>query len=140
MSKKAYSVAVVGATGMVGVRMRTVLEERRFPVSDIRFLASERSAGSTVMFRGKEHAVELLTKDSFRGVRIALWSAGAAVSREFMPAAVAAGAINIDNTSAFRMDPGVPLVVPEVNPRDLDWQKGIIANPNCSTIQMVVVL
>jgi aspartate-semialdehyde dehydrogenase len=140
MTGKTYGVAVVGATGMVGERMRSILEERSFPLAWIRFLASERSLGRTVRFRGEEFPVEVLTANSFAGVDFALFSAGAAVSREFAPAAVRAGAVCIDNTSAFRMDPDVPLVVPEVNPHDLTWQKGIIANPNCSTIQMVVVL
>ncbi len=140
MVKKDFSVAVVGATGMVGVNMRMILEERNFPVKSIKFLASERSRGKTIAFRGEEFPVETLTKSSFKGIDVALVSAGAAVSREFLPSAVEAGAVCIDNTSAFRMDPDVPLVVPEVNPDDVTWHKGIIANPNCSTIQMVVVL
>lgn len=140
MSQRAYNVAVVGATGIVGENMRTVLEEKNFPLSGIRFLASERSVGRQLTFRGEKHRVELLAGESFANIDIALFSAGAAVSREFVPHAVKSGAICIDNTSAFRMDEDVPLVVPEVNPRDLNKHKGIIANPNCSTIQMVLVL
>jgi aspartate-semialdehyde dehydrogenase len=140
MADKGFSVAVVGATGLVGETMMRILEERDFPVGKVKFLASERSAGKKVLFRGKEYPVEVLSKDSFTGVRIALCSPGASVSREFLPSAVRAGCICIDNTSAYRMDPTVPLVVPEVNPYDLDRHQGIIANPNCSTIQMVVVL
>ncbi len=140
MGKKRYHVAVVGATGLVGEQMRIVLEERRFPVERIKFLASERSGGRQLPFGGTDHPVEVLTEKSFEGVDVALWSAGAAVSRQFMSAAVKSGTVNIDNTSAFRMERNVPLVVPEVNPHDLDWHQGVIANPNCSTIQMVVVL
>lgn len=135
-----YRVAVVGATGMVGMTMRAILEEREFPVSDLRLLASERSRGRRLPFRGEEIEVEVLGEDSFRGVDIALFSAGASISRRFAPLAVEAGAVVIDNSSAFRMEDDVPLVVPEVNPREAFRHKGIIANPNCSTIQMVVVL
>jgi aspartate-semialdehyde dehydrogenase len=138
--RRLYRVAVVGATGAVGQEMLRVLGERDFPVGDLRLLASERSAGSHVSFRGREVAVDLLGEGSFEGVEIALFSAGGSVSREFVPAAVKAGAVAVDNTSAFRMDPEVPLVVPEVNPDAIAKQKGIIANPNCSTIQMVVAL
>lgn len=120
--------------------MLRLLEERDFPVASLRALASGRSAGSTVTFRGEEIEVEELTNDSFEGVHIALFSAGGDRSREFAPAAVAAGAVVIDNSSAFRMEAAVPLVVPEVNPEDVKWHEGIIANPNCSTIQMVVAL
>ncbi len=140
MAGKGYSVAVVGATGMVGEHMIKVLQEQDFPIASIKFLASERSQGKQVVFRGEEHPVEVLGEGSFRGVQVALWSAGASVSRQFMPAAVKAGTVNIDNTSAFRMEPDVPLIVPEVNAHDLRRHRGIIANPNCSTIQMVVVL
>lgn len=133
-------VAVVGATGAVGRVMREVLEERRFPAREVRFLASARSAGRKLPFMGAEIAVEELTPDSFAGVDIALFSAGASRSREFAPAAVEAGAVVVDNSSAFRMDEGVPLVVPEVNPEDVARHRGIVANPNCSTIQMVVAL
>lgn len=138
--KKEWNVAVVGATGVVGNEMIKILEERNFPVKSLRLLASARSAGKTLTFRGKEYPVEVLTPDSFKGIEISLWSAGASVSKEFCPHAVKAGAVCIDNTSQFRMDKDVPLVVPEVNPHDVKWHKGIIANPNCSTIQMVVVL
>ncbi|MHB8792532.1 MAG: aspartate-semialdehyde dehydrogenase [Thermoleophilia bacterium] len=135
-----YNIAVVGATGAVGGVMLRLLEERNFPVASLRALASGRSAGSTVTFRGEEIEVEELTTESFEGVQIALFSAGGDRSREFAPAAVAAGAVVIDNSSAFRMEASVPLVVPEVNPEDVKWHEGIIANPNCSTIQMVVAL
>ena len=135
-----YNIAVVGATGAVGGVMLKLLEERNFPVGSLRALASGRSAGQTVVFRGEEIEVEELTTDSFEGVQIALFSAGGDRSRDFAPAAVAAGAVVIDNSSAFRMEANVPLVVPEVNPEDVKWHEGIIANPNCSTIQMVVAL
>ena len=137
---KTYRVGVVGATGLVGRKMAQVLEERRFPVSDVRFVASGRTAGSMIRFGGRDWPVEKLTPDSFTGIDIALFSAGASVSREFAPHAVRAGTLVIDNSSAFRMDPSVPLVVPEVNRPMIFKQKGIIANPNCSTIQMVVAL
>src|SRR5512143_2306819 len=140
MKKTSYNVAVVGATGLVGRKMLQVLEERRFPVGMIRLLASSRSAGTTLMFGGSAHIVEELTASSFAGIDIALFSAGAAVSREFCPVAARSGAVAIDNSSAFRMDDGVPLVVPEVNPADIRRHRGSIANPNCSTIQMVVAL
>ena len=135
-----YVVAVVGATGAVGTEMIEVLEERKFPVARLVPLASTRSAGGTVTFEGNEVTVEVLTKDSFAGVDIALFSAGADLSREFAPIAVKAGAVVIDNSAAWRMTPDVPLVVPEVNAHDIQRHKGIIANPNCSTIQMVVAL
>lgn len=137
---RTYTVAIVGATGMVGRKMAQVLEERKFPVGDIRFLASERSHGKEVNFGGRVCGVERLTPDSFTGVQVALFSAGATVSREFAPYAVKAGALVIDNSSAFRMEEPVPLVVPEVNRRMIFHHHGIIANPNCSTIQMVVAL
>jgi aspartate-semialdehyde dehydrogenase len=137
---RVYNVAVVGATGLVGRKMIQVLEERKFPVGNIKLLASERSAGKEIEFNGVVHRVETLRERSFTGVEIALFSAGATVSREFAPHAVRAGALVIDNSSAFRMDPSVPLVVPEVNRRMIFHHRGIIANPNCSTIQMVVVL
>src|SRR4030042_1138260 len=138
----AYKVAVVGATGAVGQQMVACLEERRFPVHRLGPLASGRSMGKKVTFMGKEITVEVLTKDSFDGVEIALFSAGGSISKEYGPIAAAAGAVVVDNSSAWRMDPDVPLVVPEVNPQDIGLytNKGIIANPNCSTIQMVVVL
>ncbi|MFP4192961.1 MAG: aspartate-semialdehyde dehydrogenase, partial [Candidatus Hydrogenedentota bacterium] len=134
------TVAVAGATGLVGSCMLEVLADRNFPVKNLKPLASERSRGKTVTFKGEEIPVEVMTKDSFKGVDIALFSAGGSRSKEFAPAAAEAGCVVIDNSSAWRMDPGVPLVVPEVNPDDVKWHKGIIANPNCSTIQMVVVL
>lgn len=142
MKKKqsGYVVAIVGATGAVGTEMIEVLEEREFPVSRLVPLASARSAGGTVTFQGNEVPIEVLTKDSFAGVDIALFSAGAELSREFAPIAVKAGAVVIDNSAAWRMTLEVPLVVPEVNPHDIPRHKGIIANPNCSTIQMVVAL
>jgi aspartate-semialdehyde dehydrogenase len=137
-----YKVAVAGATGAVGKQMLACLEERNFPVAELRPLASERSLGKSVTFKGKEIPVEVLTKDSFAGIEIALFSAGGSISKEFGPIAAQAGAVVVDNSSAWRMDPEVPLVVPEVNPKDIALYKktGIIANPNCSTIQMVVVL
>src|SRR5208282_1668140 len=137
-----YRVAVVGATGAVGRQMVACLEERRFPVARLTPLASERSLGEKVTFMGKEIPVEVLSKDSFAGVEIALFSAGAGISKEYAPIAAAAGAVVVDNSSAWRMDPEIPLVVPEVNPQDIGLYRGcgIIANPNCSTIQMVVVL
>ena len=137
---KKLSVAVVGATGAVGQEMLRVLGQREFPVGEIRLLASERSVGKTLRFRGKDEPVQLLEEGAFEGVQIALFSAGGSVSKEFVPAAVKAGAIAVDNTSAFRMEPEIPLVVPEVNPDAIREHKGIIANPNCSTIQMVVAL
>lgn len=139
MSKK-YNVAVVGATGAVGREMLEVLAERNFPVDNLRALASCRSAGTEVDFGHKYLKVQELTPDSFKDIDIALFSAGGAISKEFAPLAVKAGAVVVDNSSAFRMDEGVPLVVPEVNPQALKKHQGIIANPNCSTIQMVVAL
>ena len=141
MSKK-YAVAVVGATGLVGEAMRQVLEERNFPVGRFVPLASARSVGRSVSFRGVEHAVEALDDFDFKGIDIALFSAGASVSAEAAPRAAAAGAVVIDNTSQFRYDDDIPLVVPECNAeRVADYRnRGIIANPNCSTIQLVVAL
>ena len=135
-----YNVAVVGATGAVGQEMVKILEERKFPVAELRPLASERSQYRTVRFNGKEIPVSILNKDSFKGIQIALFSAGASVSKEYVAIAVKNKAVVIDNTSQFRMDTKVPLVVPEVNPEKIGEHKGIIANPNCSTIQMVVAL
>jgi aspartate-semialdehyde dehydrogenase len=129
---RSQNVAVVGATGAVGVEILRVLERRNFAVASLRLLASTRSAGKTLEFKGKPHKVEELTAASFKGVDIAFFSAGATRSREFVPAAKAAGAVVIDNSSAFRMDPNVPLVVPEVNAGDLRRHKGVIANPNCT--------
>jgi len=138
--KDRYVVAIAGATGVVGREMLEILEERKFPVSELVLLASERSEGEKLDFGGKKWTVKRLTRDSFKGVDIALFSAGAARSLEFAPAAVQSGAVVIDNSSAFRMDPKVPLVVPEVNAPAIAKHAGIIANPNCSTIGMVVVL
>ena len=138
--KSAYTVAVVGATGAVGTEMLSVLAERKFPVDNVLPLASSKSAGGDVSFGGNDLKVKLLTKDSFQGIDIALFSAGVDVSKEYAPVAAKAGAVVIDNSSAWRLDPQVPLVVPEVNPHDIEKHRGIIANPNCSTIQMVVAL
>lgn len=137
---KNYNVAVVGATGLVGRKMVEILEERDFPVADLRLLASARSSGEEIGFKKESIRVRELTPESFDGIEIALFSAGGAISGEFAPLAAKAGAVVIDNSSQWRMDPGVPLVVPEVNPGDIFKHRGIIANPNCSTIQMVVVL
>ncbi|HHT9118095.1 MAG TPA: aspartate-semialdehyde dehydrogenase, partial [Candidatus Hypogeohydataceae bacterium YC38] len=136
----AVNVAIVGATGAVGTEMLRILEERNFPVKRLTLLASSRSAGKGLPFKGEEVLIEELKSSSFGGIEIALFSAGASVSKEFIPHCVRAGAVAVDNTSAFRMDPEVPLVVPEVNPEEIYKHKGIIANPNCSTIQMVLVL
>ncbi len=141
MKGRPVSVAVVGATGAVGEEMLKTLERREFPVGRLKPLASMRSAGNDITFRNEEFTVEELTHESFEGVDIALFSAGGSISKEFAPSAVAAGAVVIDNTNAFRMDEDVPLVVPEVNPHQISNRpRGIIANPNCSTIQMVVAL
>src|SRR5206468_1706241 len=134
----AVNVAIVGATGAVGQEFLTVLAERNFPIRNLRLLASARSAGKKVDFRGNTYVVEELTKDSFKGVEIAFFSAGGSISKEFAPAAVAAGAVVVDNTSAFRMKEGIPLVVPEVNAEQIKKHNGLIANPNCSTIIMNV--
>lgn len=135
-----YVVAIAGATGAVGVEMIRTLEKRRFPVKKLRLLASERSIGKRLKFRGSEISVEKLSEDSFKGVELALFSAGADRSKLFAPAAVTAGAVVVDNSSAFRMDDEVPLVVPEVNPQEVARHHGIIANPNCSTIIALVAL
>jgi aspartate-semialdehyde dehydrogenase len=142
MARDGYRVCVVGATGVVGQEMIKVLEERQFPVRDLKLLASERTAGTKRKFNGEELKVQVLGKDSFKDMEIGLFSAGGSISQKFAPIASQEGCVVIDNTSAFRMDPEVPLVVPEVNPHAIaDYtHKGIIANPNCSTIQMVVVL
>lgn len=137
---KTYTVAVVGATGAVGQKMIETLEKRNFPVGELKVLASKRSVGKTVMYKEKEYVVEEALPESFEGVDFALFSAGGSVSKELVPEAVKRGAVAIDNTSAFRMDPNVPLVVPEVNAHALKGHAGIIANPNCSTIQMMVAL
>lgn len=135
-----YNVAVVGATGAVGQQMLKVLEERQFPIKQLKLLASARSAGTKVLFRGEEYTIEEATPEAFEGVDIALFSAGGSVSKVLAPEAAKRGAVCIDNTNAFRMDPEVPLVVPEVNSSMIDRHNGIIANPNCSTIQMVTAL
>ena len=137
---KAYRVAIVGATGMVGQEFIKVLEQRNFPVESLDLLASDRSAGKKLYFNHREIEVKETTPESFKGIDIALFSAGADISRYFAPLAVQAGAAVVDNSSAWRMDPKVPLVVPEINVEDIKKHKGIIANPNCSTIQMVVPL
>lgn len=137
---KALSVAIVGATGLVGQEMLRILEQRRFPLSSLRLYASDRSAGRLLYFNQETIEVKELTHKSFENVDLALFSAGAEVSREFSPIAIKAGTVVIDNSATFRMEPWVPLVVPEVNPEDLENHKGLIANPNCSTIQMVVAL
>ncbi|MFW5490461.1 MAG: aspartate-semialdehyde dehydrogenase [Desulfovibrio sp.] len=140
MSKKLFKVAVCGATGAVGREMLKTLEARDFPASEVVPFASSRSAGSTLPFKGGELTVQELKEDSFAGFDLALFSAGGSTSTKFAPLAAKAGCVVVDNSSAWRMDDNCPLVVPEVNPHDLDWHKGIIANPNCSTIQMVVAL
>ena len=139
---KVYHVAVVGATGAVGNEMVRILEERKFPVGSITLLASERSVGKELDFNGKSIPIHLLTENSFSGIDIGLFSAGGSISQRFAPIAASSGCVVIDNTSAFRMEPDIPLVVPEVNPETIGMyrNRGIIANPNCSTIQMVVVL
>jgi aspartate-semialdehyde dehydrogenase len=141
MQKKShYHVAVVGATGAVGEQIIQLLEERPIPLEKLTLLASGRSAGKKVRFRGAELTIEEASPEKFTGVDIALFSAGGSISKRLAPEAVQRGAVVIDNTSAYRMDPEVPLVVPEVNPEDIGQHQGIIANPNCSTIQMVVAL
>ena len=139
---KEYNVAVVGATGAVGNEMVDTLEQRKFPVKNLKLLASARSVGKTLTYKGEGIKIEELKEDSFKGIDIGLFSPGGAVSLKFAPIAAASGCVVIDNTNAFRMDPEVPLVVPEVNEHAIAMykNKGIIANPNCSTIQMVVVL
>jgi len=139
MAKK-YNICVLGATGMVGKEMMKVLEERDFPINKFLPLASHRTAGQKVTFKGKEYTVEEAKPESFEGIEIGLFSAGAKVSDKFAPEAAKRNCVVIDNTSRFRMDPGVPLVVPEVNPQAIKRHKGIIANPNCSTAQMVLPL
>ncbi len=137
---RGYNVAVVGVTGAVGEEMLKILSQRNFPVSNLKALASERSEGKTLKFGSEELKVERLTPSSFKEIEIALFSAGTSISREFSPIAVQAGAVVVDNSAAFRMDPDAPLIVPEVNPHAAKNHKGIIANPNCSTIQMVVAI
>ena len=138
--KDKYTVAVVGATGAVGTEMIATLEQRDFPVGKLRLFASERSVGKKLQFKGADVAVEELSETCFKGIDIALFSAGAERSKIWAPIAAKSGCVVVDNSSQWRMDPEVPLVVPEVNPHDVSWHKGIIANPNCSTIQMVVAM
>ena len=140
MVRNGYVVAICGATGAVGQEFLRILEQRDFPVRELRLLASKRSAGTTMAFKGEPLVVREATREAFRGVEIALFSAGASTSRELAPRAAAEGAVVVDNSSAWRMEPNVPLVVPEVNADDIRRHEGIIANPNCSTIQMVVAL
>lgn len=139
MSKK-LKVAILGATGAVGQELLTILEERKFPIEELTLLASARSAGKKISFMGKSHDVKEATENSFKGLDLVLASAGGSISKALAPHAVKAGALVVDNTSAFRMDPEVPLVIPEINPEDIAKNKGIIANPNCSTIIMLVPL
>src|SRR5699024_1207368 len=138
--KSSYNVAVVGATGAVGQKVMEILEDRKFPVAELRPLSSKRSAGKKLTFNNEEVTVQEATTDSFSNIDIALFSAGGAITEQLSKAAVESDAVVIDNTSAFRMDKDVPLVVPEVNTEALESHKGIIANPNCSTIQMVAAL
>ncbi|KPK19718.1 MAG: aspartate-semialdehyde dehydrogenase, partial [Dehalococcoidia bacterium SG8_51_3] len=135
-----YNIAIVGATGLVGQEFIKVLVQRSFPMKSIRLLASDRSAGRKLLVSKQEIEVGETTSDSFDGIDIALFSAGSEISRHYAPLAAKSGAVVIDNSAAWRMEPDVPLVVPEVNPEDIEWHSGIIANPNCSTIQMVVAL
>lgn len=137
---QAYRVAILGATGAVGAELIYLLEERNFPISSLKLLASERSAGQTLTFKGETLAVEAVSESALQGLDLVLASAGGTVSQTWAPQAVAAGAVVIDNSSAFRMDPQVPLVVPEVNPDAINTHSGIIANPNCTTILMNVVV
>jgi aspartate-semialdehyde dehydrogenase len=137
---EAYSVAILGATGAVGAELLQLLETRRFPISKLLLLASPRSAGQVIQFAGADYTVQVVTEDSFNGVDIVLASAGGSTSKAWARSAIAAGAVVIDNSSAFRMDPSVPLVVPEVNPEAVGNHQGLIANPNCTTILMAVAL
>jgi aspartate-semialdehyde dehydrogenase len=132
------NVAIAGVTGAVGQEFLKILEQRNFPFASLKVLASSRSAGKKIEFKGKEYVVEELTKNSFKRIDIALFSAGGDRSKEFAPIAAKAGAVVVDNSSAFRMDPNVPLVIPEINPQKIAEHKGIIANPNCSTIIGIV--
>ena len=141
MMNRKPNLAIVGATGLVGSTFLKVLEERNFPFENLYMMASAKSAGTTVTFKGKDYIVEELTDKSFdKPIDIALFSAGGSTSEKFAPIAASKGVVVVDNSSAWRMDQDVPLVVPEVNPQDIKWNKGIIANPNCSTIQAVVAL
>ncbi len=135
-----FNVVVAGATGAVGVEMVKTLEKRNFPVKNLRLLASARSAGKTMKFKGEDIVIEEMTHDSFKGTDIALFSAGGDISREYRPFVTGAGAVMVDNSSAFRMEDDVPLIVPEVNGEDIKWHKGVIANPNCTTAIMLVAV
>ena len=137
---KSYNVAVAGATGAVGIEMLKTLEKRNFPVANLKLLASARSAGKTLKFKGEDVVIEEMTSNSFKGVDIALFSAGGDISKQFRADVVKSGAVMIDNSSAFRMEDDVPLVIPEVNPEDIKKHNGVIANPNCSTIIMLVAV
>ena len=138
---KKYNIAVVGATGLVGSTILKIMEERKFPVEKLYILSSKKSAGSKIYFMGKEYVAEELNENSFdKPIDIALFAAGGAVSEKYAPIAVEKGIKVVDNSSVFRMNKEVPLVIPEVNPEDIDWNRGIIANPNCSTIQSVLPL
>ena len=137
---KKYHVAIVGATGAVGIELLRVMERRDFPVADLRLLASPRSAGRKLEFRGRQYSVETLGENSFAGIDLAFFSAGAGTTKQFAPLARAAGAVVIDNSSAFRMDPEVPLVIPEINPDDVGAHRGLIANPNCTTAVALMAL
>ncbi|GEM00819.1 aspartate-semialdehyde dehydrogenase [Halolactibacillus halophilus] len=139
-NQQTYNVAIVGATGAVGQKMLETLAKRKFPINELKLLSSKRSAGKTLTYNNQTYTVEEATPESFEDIDIALFSAGGGVSKKFAPEAVKRGAVVVDNTSAFRMDEGVPLVVPEVNETDIKEHQGIIANPNCSTIQMVAAL
>lgn len=139
-NRRQFSVAIAGATGAVGVEMLKVLEERNFPIKSLKLLASSRSAGKTMMFRGESLTIEELRHDSFKDIDIALFSAGGSISKEYRQSVVDAGAVMIDNSSAFRMDPDVPLIIPEVNGEDAKSHKGVIANPNCSTTILLMVI
>jgi len=134
------TVAVIGATGVVGSEMLKILEQRNFPLKHVRAIATSRSAGQFIEFKGEKVVIEDIQKVDFSGVDVALFAGGEIASSIYVPHSVKAGSVAVDNSSTFRMDPEVPLVVPEVNPQDIKKHKGIIANPNCSTIQMVVVL
>jgi aspartate-semialdehyde dehydrogenase len=139
LSKK-YNVAILGATGAVGTELLALLEERNFPLGNLKLLASERSAGQSIKFAGEDLIIEAVTESSFDGIDIVLASAGGSISKKWLPIATKAGAVSIDNSSAFRMHPDVPLIVPEVNPEAAAQHKGIIANPNCTTILMAVAI
>ena len=137
---KKYHVAIVGATGAVGIELLRVMERRNFPVADLRLLASPRSAGKKLEFRGQDFSIAALERDSFAGIDLAFFSAGAGTAKQFAPIAQRAGAVVIDNSSAFRMDVDVPLVIPEINPEDIRRHRGMIANPNCTTAVALMAL